>query len=171
MPEIIKAYRQSLGAMRFIGKRYTNSDRGPNGMFGVKWAEWHENGWFGFLHQLIPGSFKVSYREGDAPIGLMREKGHDFDTFEYWIGYFMPENTTVPEGFQYVDFPKSDLGVCWIYGKENEVFGLEAECLGRLEKEGFEIVTDWCFERYALPRSETPDEKGNIIIDICFFIK
>lgn len=171
MPEIIKVYRQSLGAMRFIGKRYTNADRDQYGMFGAKWGEWVENGWFDALHTLMPAGFKAAYDEGDAPIGLMCEKDQDFNNFEYWIGFFMPENTPVPEGFQYVDFPSGDIGVCWIYGPESEVFGQEAMCLDRLRQEGFENVTDWCFERNVLPRSETPDEKGNIIMDICFFVK
>ena len=170
-PEIIKAYRQSVGASRFIGKRYTNSDRGPSGLFDIKWMEWNEKGWFDLIQKQIKGSFKVSYEESKSPIGLMCQETGKFETFEYWIGYFTPENTDVPEGFEYVDFPKSELGVCWMYGNEDEVFCLEASCATRLTNEGFEIITDWLFERYAYPRFDVPDEKGNIILDICFFIK
>ena len=42
--------------------------------------------------------------------------------------------------------------------------------LERLAKEGFEIKGEWCFERYCCPRFTTPDEKGNIILDICFYL-
>ena len=170
MAEIIKTYRQNIGAMRFIGKKYVNGDR-IDGHFGAKWDEWHENGWFGVIEKQTGGSFKDIYEDGDAYIGLMREKDGDFNTFEYWIGIFTPENTAVPEGFDFIDFKESALGVCWTYGPEHEVYMLEGACGERLAKEGFETVTDWCFERYACPRFTTPDEKGNIILDICFFIK
>jgi len=170
MAEIIKVYRQSMGPARFIGKRYTNKDRGPNGMFGIRWMEWGQNGWFDLLKKQGNGSLKDTCEDGDAAIGLMREEGGNFDNFEYWIGCFMPANTAVPEGFQYVDFPKSELGVCWLYGNEAEIFGLEAKCLERLEQEGFEITTDWCFERYV-PSRFHQDEKGNVILDVCFYIK
>ena len=171
MAEITGVYRQSIGAMRFIGKRYTNADRGPSGMFDNRWGEWFENGWFDLLEKQAAMPLKDIYEDGDAMIGLMREQNGDFETFEYWIGYFLPAGTAVPEGFQYVDFPACDLGVCWVYGKEHEIFGLEGMCGERLAEKGFEAVTDWCFERYQCPRFTTPDDKGNVIIDICFFVK
>jgi predicted transcriptional regulator YdeE len=167
MVEIVKTYRQSVPALRFIGKKYGDADR-IDGTFGAKWGEWHENGWFGIIEKQMDNFMDV-YEDGDAYIGLMRG-GHDAP-FEYWIGIFMPENTTVPEGFEYVDFPKSEWGICWTYGKESEIYCLEGQCAEKLSNEGFEIITDWCFERYACPRFTTPDEKGNIILDIGFFVK
>jgi len=172
MAEIIKAYRQNVEAMRFIGKKYGDNDR-VDGMFGAKWGEWFQNGWFGIIEKQISINIREIYEDGDAYIGLMRE--NEEGAFEYWIGIFMPENTAVPEGFDYIDFSKGELGVCWIYGKEDEVYGLEGSCGERLEeeskKEGFEVNTDWCFERYVCPRFTTPDDKGNIILDICFYLK
>ncbi len=41
----------------------------------------------------------------------------DGQLFEYWIGLFTPETTLAPDGFEYVDFPERQLGVCWVYGK------------------------------------------------------
>jgi len=29
----------------------------------------------------------------------------------------------------------------------------------------------WCIERYCCPRYTTPDEKGKIIMDCCYFVK
>ncbi len=29
----------------------------------------------------------------------------------------------------------------------------------------------WFFERYQCPRFTTPDEKGNVILDMCYFVK
>jgi len=168
MAEIIKVYKQSVGATRFIGKKYGNADR-VDGDFGAKWGEWHENDWFNMLKQSFDGNISEAIEDYGSHIGLMRED--ESGQFEYWIGLFMPAGAAVPEGFASIDFPAGNLGVCWIYGKEEEVFMLEGKCGERLEKEGFAFSSDWCFERYNCPRFTTPDEKGNIIIDICFYVK
>jgi len=171
--EIVKVYRQNIEPLRFIGKKYGNPDR-VDGNFGKLWGQWHANGWFGVLEKLYDGNIKNIYEDGDAYIGLMRWKNGEL--FEYWIGMFMPANTTVPEGFDHIDFPKSDLGVAWLYGKEPEVIAKQDEAPKALVKNGFEIVVGadgahWFFERYVCPRFTTPDKKGNIILDVCFFIK
>jgi len=166
----MKTYQQSVGPMRFIGKKYVNEDRGPNGLFSNQWQAWFQNGWFDVLKRVMDVSFLEAYPEGIAEIGLMRERDGTFDTFEYWIGYFMRENTAVPDGFDFVDFPESRLGVCWVHGTEDEVFGQEAACLDQLKDEGMQSTSDWCFERYVPERFESPDENGRIILDICCFI-
>lgn len=170
MAVIIKTYRQQVPAMRFIGKKYFDGDR-VNGSFAVKWCEWFDKGWFA----QIQGSFdaKALYEDGDATIGLMRWK--EGEPFEYWIGAFCPIGTIVPEGFLSVDFPPATLGVAWVYGKEQEVFGQEYECAEALKKQGVEIISDeqgayWFFERYVCPRFTTPDADGNVILDICQYI-
>ena len=176
MPEIIKTYRQSIPALRFIGKKYGDSDR-VDGTFGAKWDGWFANNWFELLKK---NAARADFEDGDAAIGLMRykekEPGKEQEPFEYWIGIFFPENTPVPDGFEYVDFPASDLGVAWLYGKENEVYCHEGDCAGSCMSKGYNIITDnshayWFFERYAQPRFFTPDEKGNIILDICHYIE
>ena len=168
MAEIINTYKQKIGAMRFIGKKYGDEDR-VNGSFGSQWGEWFENARFEAIEKQYSGKLADIYEDGDAYIGLMRddEKG----TFEYWIGIFMPEGTAAPAGFEYIDFPAGNLGVCWVYGKEEEVYMHEGQCGEKLEKDGYTICSSWCFERYACPRFTTPDDKGNIILDICFYVK
>lgn len=173
MAEIVNAYRQSVPAMKFIGKKYGDEDR-INGSFGVKWGEWFSNGWFAVIEEKAGVSIKDVYQDGDAYIGLMRWK--DGEPFEYWIGIFASENTIVPEGFGYVDFPKSELGVCWVYGKQGEVYGGESKCAAKLGEEGYKIISDengawWFFERYVCPRFTTPDNQGNITLDICHYIE
>jgi hypothetical protein len=93
---------------------------------------------------------------------------------------FAPKNTEVPDGFGFIDFPHSELGVCWVYGKEEDVcvedISIIDQCNKRLNKEDMPHVHDkdkacWAFERYVCPRFTTPDEKGNIILDICLFVK
>ena len=164
MAEIIKTYRQSVGAMRFIGKKYGNSDR-ENGTFTSKWDEWFQNGWFEEIKQQPYEDMKFIYEEYEATIGLVRGYG---ESFEYWIGMFMPESTVVPAGFEQIDYPNGALGVCWVYGKENEVFMQEVRCMKKLEEEGFSIIGD-CFERYSARFH--PDDKGNVTLDICFYVR
>lgn len=45
--------------------------------------------------------------------------------FTYWIGMFFPAETIVPNGYNYLDLPESNIGVDWVYGKlENgEIYG------------------------------------------------
>ncbi len=172
--EIVKTYRQSIPAVRFIGKKYGDGDR-VNGGFGQQWGEWFQNGWFDVLEKTAGSeSLKSLYEDGDAYIGLMRWK--DGEPFQYWIGMFLPDNTPVPEGYGYVDFPAADLGACWLHGKEGEIYGKEHLCAQKLEEAGMKIVADeegawWFFERYVCPRFTTPDEKGEIILDICHYVK
>lgn len=167
MATITNVYKETVPALRFIGKRYSDSDR-VGGNFGSKWGEWFENGWFGILEKQFDAGLPEVYENGDAYIGLMRET--EKGTFEYWIGIFMPPETNIPEGFGFIDFPAGELGVCWIYGRENEVYMHEEECYRRLKAAGIDVSTDWCFERYTCPRFTTPDEKGNIILDMCFYL-
>ena len=179
MFEIIKVYKQNIDSLRFIGKKYDNANR-INGTFEVKskWREWFENRWFEVIEEQISGNPNDIYEDGGAYIGLLRNK--DGELFQYWIGMFVPMNTEIPESYDYIDFPKSELGVCWVYGKEKDVSmyeGIEIieQCNERLTKEKIHHVHDkddtcYAFERYVTSRFATPDEKGNIILDVCFFI-
>ena len=171
--EIIKTYTQDVPALRFIGKKYGDKDR-VNGGFGKFWDEWFKNGWFEKIENLANKNLKSIYEDGDAYIGLMRVKCDE--PFEYWIGIFMPAGTAAPEGFEHVDFGKAKLGVCWVYGSQNEIYMQEEKCRKRLEEEGLKAVKDpngafWFMERYGCPRFTTPDEKGKIILDICWHVE
>jgi hypothetical protein len=139
MADIIKVYRQTIPAMKFIGKKYGDKDR-INGMFGSKWSEWWQNGWFELLEKQMGIPVSEVYEDGNSYLGMMRWKENE--PFEYWIGMFLPENTQVPDGFAYRDFSKSILGVCWIYGKQDDVYNNENKCAEKLQEEGMEIIPD-----------------------------
>jgi hypothetical protein len=179
MFEISKTYRQEVPEMRFIGKKYGDEDR-VNGTFSEKWNEWLQNDWFGVIENAVGGESKAHavYEDGDAYISLMRACGGE--PFQYWIGMFTPPETPVPEGYDCVDFVKAAFGVCWLCGPEYELYGHEFDCEKRLEREGMELVPDpnsaggrawWFMERCGCPRFTVPDEKGNIILDICYYVK
>ncbi len=170
MAEIIKAYRHKGGAVRFIGKQYHDCDR-VNGTFGAKWGEWFENRWFDLIRKQFDENMTDMLEDGNAEIGLMRGNRTPGNPFEYWIGIFTPEGTAVPQGFDFIDFRHESIGVCWVRGQENDVYMHEPECCDRLKEEGFQIDAPWCFERYVPSRFERPDENGNIVLDICFFVK
>lgn len=170
MAEIIKTYKQSVPAMRFIGKKYFDSDR-VDGGFGKQWNDWFTNNWISALEQLS-GNLSDEYEDAGSFIGLMRHK--DGEPFEYWIGMFLPIGTDVPDGYLSVDFTESNFGICWLYGVD--LYMNEPKCAEKLGQDGYKVVNDkngaiWFFERYACPRFTTPDEKGNRILDIGFFIE
>ena len=170
---ITKVYKQEVPALRFIGKKYGDKDR-VDGMFGKYWGDWFENNWFTEIEKQTDKDLKTLYEDAEAYIGLMRWK--DGEPFEYWIGIFMPENTSVPNGFIHHDFEKATLGVCWVHGQESEVFMQEDKCGKILSECGHNVIQDkenalWFFERYGCPRFTSPDENGKIILDICHYIK
>jgi len=174
-PIAINTYRQTLNPVRFIGKKYAS---GGEAWDNFDWA----SGWDAydpatdncFLKRLKIDHTKIyadgNPQDGSALIGLMRHPDGDHKQFEYWLGFFTPENTPVPEGFEYADFPKTGVGVCWIYGKADEAIGVEPLSYEKLISEGFEPIDDWWFERYV-PHREKADKNGYGIIDICFFVK
>ena len=82
MRELIKEYKQSVPALRFIGKKYGDSANG----FGAMWQEWFENGWFNIIEKQIDGKTKEIYEDGDAYIGLIGGNGTAENPMEYWIG-------------------------------------------------------------------------------------
>ena len=170
MAEIIKAYKQSAPAMRFIGKK---SDAPPN------WGEWFENGWFDKIENAMGGAEAVHrfYEDGDAYVELTRVKSGE--PFEFWLGMFVASGTEVPDGFSYKDFPAFNLGVFWVYGKEEQVMQIPDnthKCLEKISAEGMEFFYDedgaaWEVRRYQCPRFTTPDKNNNIILDYCWIIK
>ena len=167
MAEVIKVYRQKVPAVRFIGKQYSD---------GSHWGEWFMNDWFTVVEKAMGegASVREIYEDGDAYLGLSRVK--EGEPFEYWIGEFVLPGTPVPEDFLHLDIPSASLGVCWIYGKEEEVHSMISQCPQSLTQAGLQIATDekgavWSFERCTCPRFTTPDDKGNIILDYCYFVK
>lgn len=99
MAEIINVYREYSPALRFIGKRYSNADRGIDGSYSEKWCEWFQNDWFDALEGLKRPDIDNGH------IGLCRCDWIDFESnFQYWIGMFLPAGTDVPPGYDFADF-------------------------------------------------------------------
>ena len=155
--KIVNFGRENCPAARFIGKRYTGR---------ANWGEWWEHGWFDLLEQLPQLAIN-----DNAYIGAVRIVN---GVPERWIGMFFPENTAVPEGFDHVDIAPTAYAVFYLYGKTDELFGLEPHnmCLADLKVRGLKRKEDdWCFERCNCPRFTSPDEQGNVILDYAISIE
>ena len=170
MAEIIKVYKQAIPAVRFIGKVE------PNG--GGGWGEWFGNGWFDVIEKAAGGEATVHalYEDGDAYLGMLH-LSKDFNTLAYWIGMFVAPDTEVPDGFQSMDYPAQNIGVCWVQGKDlDDIMSQFRYVREKLGEAGMEIIYEedgsfWSTERYQCPRYTTPDENGNIIVDVYYFVK
>jgi len=164
-------------ALRFIGKRYTDADRGKDGGFGNKWGEWHANGWFSLLESLGPsGETENGY------LGLMTISSDDHSGFAYWIGIFFPPDTDVPDGFDFLDLPAGEIGISWIRGDDRtgEIFGGEPHtaAYNKLQENGWDRLNENAggqntivfFERYNCPRYTTRDEEDKVTLDYGFYL-
>ena len=173
--EIVKVYREEMPVMRFIGKKYTSEDFKVINI-GDKWEEWFGNNWFEVIkNQNDPDLNKPIFDKVGDTVALWYFT-KDSDGSEYWIGAFMPENTPIPNEFDYMDFPASTLGICWVYGTIPHIFGANDMVLKSLKEANFEIIPDekgrfWTLESYHCPRYTTPDEHGKQILDRSYFIK
>ncbi len=171
MIQIINVYRQKLPRLRFIGKRYADSDR-VDGSFGHLWEQWFKEAYFAALEaNSKPAS---CFDDANAPLGLMRfrEKDHDF---QYWIGLFRAADSPVPDGFESADFDASDVGIAWIQGPENELYKNEMQAFQRMTEEGYKIQADaegatWFFERYSDERFMPENSDALPILDIGVYI-
>lgn len=169
MADIKRVYAQSMPAMKLVGRSYGENDK-EGGTFAGKWNEWFKDGLFTPLLQRRQG--EEPFEDCDAYIGLCRCK--QGEPFRYWIGVFKPLDAPVPAGYFSVALDAGDVAVCWIYGKEPDIYTYCS--LSRLREEGYEWAADnngvkWMFERYVRPRFTNPDESGNVILDMCYYVK
>lgn len=161
MWEITKVYREQLPAVRLIGRKYGKKDADDSGAFAGIWEQWFQEGLFAPLDAL-----PLAGPEPGAYLGFMQLTPE----LEYWIGVFCQEGTVPPDGYEALDIEPSDLGVCWIQGPEEEVYGREQACIDALRDAGMNPIIR-CMERYQCPRFTTPDDQGRVILDLCFFLE
>jgi len=82
-------------------------------------------------------------------------------------------DTPAPQGFAALDLPACTWKIAWVQGPENapEIYGQEAACRAALAQAGYparETGLRCVMERYQCPGFTTPDDEGNVILDLCF---
>lgn len=188
---VVNTYREEVPSMRFIGIRYTRDDL-IEGSYKEQWQEWFSTNRFERMEEAVGGSAAFHSLPDDMATsyaGLMRMLGtasigedEHFESFEYWIGRFVPEDTELPttlkeDGLQTLDLPAGKLGIAWLKGTEDIIYGKEDQAWEALHEAGIVDMTETpfdettaFFERYHAERFMNPDEEGRIILDICFYI-
>ncbi len=167
--EITQVYKEKMPKVKLVGKRYSNKDRDESGTFAKFWQQCFEENWLNTLKKC--DSIPII---SDDLVGAMRMCGKTGD-FEYWIGVFLADTASVPDGFEGVEINAGEIGVCLLYGndKNGELYSIEASDMAMvaLDKKGWKFSDKgWFFERYNNKRFTTPDEKGNVILDICAYL-
>lgn len=173
MAHIIKLYCEDAPASRFIGIRYGERDRMAGG-FAHLWHQWMAQQQFARLTLLLDSEWAARFPEAGSYIGFMRYAPGK--PFEYWIGLFLPPATQPPQGFDHLDAPAMRLGVCWVQGKEPEIFWQSDACLKKLAEAGESPAADgdgyhWLMERYQSPRYTTTDMQGHKVLDQVVVLK
>jgi hypothetical protein len=171
--EIVKVIKQIFPKLKLVGRKYGNLDRDAFGSFGSKWGEWFQNNYFDPLEHL-PNIFG----EDNGYVGCMRV--HE-GQFEYWIGVFTAQEALVPEGYLSINIDENEVGICWVYGTEEngDIYGMEVDkaCSDKLTEQGWMVPTcdghdsTWCFERYVCPRFTTKDQYGKVILDYGIYLQ
>lgn len=164
MAEIIRVYEEAMPACRFVGQRHPAREGG----YAAQWEEWFGAGRTDALLPLADEAWRAAFPGADSLLGLMRVK--DGELLEYWIGLCLPPETEPPEGFGFLDLGAARLGVCWLKGREPDIYRHADECLSRMALAGLLPAQSpggetLLMERYQHPRFTQPDAEGRRILD------
>lgn len=173
MPEIIKVYKETAPAARFVGIRYGARHK-VDGSFAHLWRGWFEHGRFEPLMALLTPAWQTAFPEADSTIGLIRHNAAG--EYEYWIGMFLPPDSPVPAGFDSLLVPAMEAGVCWVRGKEPAIYLQENACIEALREQFSSPRPDregqhWVWERYQNERFTTDKEDGSRVMDMVFMLR
>jgi AraC family transcriptional regulator len=168
--KIVKTYKHDVPALRFIGKKYSHNKNQEEVFDKIleNMDNWCWNHAFNVIERQSDTDLKTFYEGGDSFAGLIRKK--DGVIFEYWLGIFMPEGTNLPAGYEMIDFPKSKLGVCRVYGKRNSIIHYDADCRKKLAEEGIECHKKWFFLRFNWRGFFEEDKFGKRLLDYCYYL-
>jgi hypothetical protein len=162
---IKKVYKQQLPILRFIGKKYIKTSETENVLRLLD--NWQINGWFDDIEKQSITDYKKYFKGGDAYINLVRNKEGSLSG--HWMGMFVPKETEIPQGYEAIDFPKMNIGVCCVYGKRDDIVNYETECRNKLTEEGFALENaQWYFRRFNWHRFFEEDLYGKRLLDYCY---
>ena len=169
--DILNAYHEMAPAARFIGRGYTEADR-VNGNFSALGGMVCAQGGLRAWRRCSPTAGTALPR-GRQLYRLMRQRAPS--RLNIGLVCFCAGHT-VPQGMEHIDMEPWHMGVCWVKGKEPDIYGKEHACRERLTAAGFETWQGpdnaWLtLERYQCPRFTQADEEGQRILDIVLRIQ
>jgi len=168
---IFKTYTQEIPGLCFIGKKY--SDTYDDSFYEralINLDNCHLNHLLDVIEKLTDKNPKAIYEGGDSYNILMKNNNGAID---YWAGMFMPKETIVPTGYEKIDFPKSELAVCRVYGKRDSIIHYETGCRKKIAEQGIcrEEDIEWFFLRFNWHRFYEEDKFGKRILEYCYYVK
>ncbi len=162
---IIKTYKQEIPALRFIGKKYTETEFSEKSVLNSL-DDWCFKKMFDAI--LETSHEGLDFGGANSYIGLM--KNADGKVSEYWIGMFMPQGTAVPQVYEMIDFPSSTLAVCGVYGKRDAIINYDSECRKKLTEEGIQLKNEgWFFQRFNWRDFFKEDKFGKRVLEYCYY--
>ena len=170
---IIKIYKQEVPALRFIGKKFIEPlDDSVFKKILANLDNLRLEYFFDAIEKKSNKDLKTLYEGGDTYVSLVRKEN---DAVEYWLGMFMPKGIEAPDGCGIIDFPKSALGVCSVYGKRNGIIQYDTACRKKLTEEGFlrlkdEDASGWFFQRFNWHTFYAEDKFGKRLLEYCYFL-
>lgn len=174
-PYVYSCYRQPFPCTRFIGIRYTDSDR-VCGTFDVYWREWQQADRFPLLRKLLTNAFLQEYPKGNCIVALQKMPIHKTEEnhFEYWIGMFLPKDSTVPFGFEYMDFSCAYVGICGLQTRNTRINRCVSACEESLAAHRMQpsLIDDskYVFERYSCLKDALQPKNATLLLDVGYFI-
>jgi len=166
-PGVIKTYKQEIPALRFIGKKFTETEFSFKAVLAsLDDCCFHKM--FDAIKEKLDKDSKTSYYGANSYISLMKTNGEKIS--EYRIGMLAPKKTAVPQGYEAIDLPGSTLNVCQVYGKRDNIVNYEADCRKKLLEEGIEIKNGgWFFQRFDWCDFFKEDKFGKRVLEYCYY--
>jgi|GEM_PF-645932 len=175
---IIETYKQQIPALRFIGKKFIepfndNTYKKINTNLDIM----RSNSEFDEIEKLSKADIKTIYKGSNFYTCLIRKKSEGL--IEYLLGMFIQEKSNIQSDYEItdyeiIDFPKSELAVCSVYGKRDIIINYDKECRRKLENEKIlknDIDTgNWFLQRFNWNKFCGEDKFGNRILEYCYFI-
>jgi len=170
---IIETYKQQIPSLCFIGKKFIepyndNIYKKINTNLDIMCS----NSEFDEIEKLSKVDIKTLYKGSNSYACLIRKKSDDL--IEYLLGMFIQEKSNIQTDYEIIDFPKSELSVCSVYGKRDIIINYDKECRRKLENEkllknNFD-TGNWFLQRFNWNKFYDEDKFGNRILEYCYFI-
>ncbi|WP_423364184.1 hypothetical protein [Mycoplasma sp. P36-A1] len=167
MGEVVYTAERVLPSLYFVGKKMDEKDGLGNKSTIAFRDEVIESKQLEILKEL-EGNFD------DSLTCLMINE----EDFSYWVGYFFEKSSNIPDGFDYMELPKSRVVVTWLKGKQStsDLYGQDAIAQSLLALKNADIIKDVNFDRVHYYYERYDNRRFNFsndetILDYGFYIQ